>query len=96
MAAEKPSLEGLRIDRSESVEEGGRGRLWIALAIVVVLVLAVWGWLARPRAPRVRVATVQARTGGAAGAGTVLNASGYVTARRQATVSSKITPTPGA
>jgi RND family efflux transporter MFP subunit len=39
----------------------------------------------------VRVATAQARTGGAAGAGTVLNASGYVTARRQATVSSKIT-----
>ncbi len=91
MAAEKPSLEGLRIDRSESVEEGGRGRLWIALAIVVVLVLAVWGWLARPRAPQVRVATAQARTGGAAAAGTVLNASGYVTARRQATVSSKIT-----
>lgn len=91
MAAEKPSLEGLRIDRSESLENGGRGRLWIALAILVVLALAVWGWLARPRAPQVRVATAQARTGGAAGAGTVLNASGYVTARRQATVSSKIT-----
>jgi RND family efflux transporter MFP subunit len=91
MAAEKPSLEGLRIDRSERVEEGGRGRLWIALAIVVVLALAVWGWLARPRAAEVQAATAQARTGGPAAAGAVLNASGYVTARRQATVSSKIT-----
>src|SRR5436305_1496947 len=91
MASEKPSLEGLRIDRSESVVEGGRGRLWIALAIVVVLALAVWGWLARPRAAEVKVATAQNRTGGPAAAGAVLNASGYVTARRQATVSSKIT-----
>ncbi|MFL6236123.1 MAG: efflux RND transporter periplasmic adaptor subunit [Thermoanaerobaculia bacterium] len=91
MASEKPSLEGLRIDRAESVKEGGRGRLWIALAIVAVLALAAWGWLARSRAPEVRAVAAQARTGGPAGAGTVLNASGYVTARRQATVSSKIT-----
>src|SRR3954464_13450199 len=91
MAAEKPSLEGLRIDRSESVEAGRRGRLWIALAIVVVLALAVWGWLARPRAAEVQAATAQTRTGGPAAAGAVLNASGYVTARRRATVSSKIT-----
>jgi RND family efflux transporter MFP subunit len=91
MASERPSLEGLRIDRAESVEEGGRGRLWIALAIVAVLALAAWGWLARSRAPQVRAVTAQARSGGAAGAGPVLNASGYVTARRQATVSSKIT-----
>src|SRR3954463_12559457 len=91
MAAEKPSLEGLRIDRSESVEGGGRGRLWIALAIVAVLALAVWGWLARPRAAEGQAAAAQTRTGGPAGAGAVLNASGYVTARRQATVSSKIT-----
>jgi RND family efflux transporter MFP subunit len=91
MASEKPSLEGLRIDRSESVQEGGRGRLWIALAVVAVLALAAWGWLARPRAPQVRTVAAQARAGGPAAAGTVLNASGYVTARRQATVSSKIT-----
>jgi HlyD family secretion protein len=92
MASEKPSLEGLRIDRSEIGEEGGRGRLWIALAVVVVLALAAWGWLARPRVVEVRVAAAaDSRAGGAAAAGAVLNASGYVTARRQATVSSKIT-----
>ncbi len=91
MASEKPSLEGLRIDRSEIGETGGRWRLWIALAGIAVLALAAWGWLARPRAVEVRAAAAEARAGGSAAAGAVLNASGYVTARRQATVSSKIT-----
>jgi RND family efflux transporter MFP subunit len=93
MASERPPLEGLRIDRSAEREEGGRRRLWIVLAVVAALVLAAWGWLARPRAVPVKVAEAQARTGGAgpAASGAVLNASGYVTARRQATVSSKIT-----
>jgi HlyD family secretion protein len=91
MASEKPSLEGLRIDRPDVGVEGGRRGLWIALAVVAVLGLVVAGWLARPRAVPVRTATAEARTGGPAAAGAVLNASGYVTARRQATVSSKIT-----
>jgi RND family efflux transporter MFP subunit len=94
MASERPSLEGLRIDRAETRQERGRGGLWIGLAVVVLAGLAVWWWLARPRAPLVRTATAEGRaagSGGAAAAGAVLNASGYVTARRQATVSSKIT-----
>jgi HlyD family secretion protein len=91
MASEKPSLEGLRIDRPEAGVEGGRRGLWIALAAVALLGLAAAGWLARPRAVPVRTATAEARSGGPAAAGAVLNASGYVTARRQATVSSKIT-----
>ncbi len=92
MAADKPSLEGLRIERSD-VDEGkpGRGRLWIVLLAVLLLGGAVAWWLTRPRPAPVRVAAAQARSGDAATAGTVLNASGYVTARRQATVSSKIT-----
>ena len=92
MASDKPSLEGLRIDRSE-VEEGTgrRGRLWIVLLAVLLVGGAAAWWLARPRAVEVKTVTAQARTGGPAAAGAVLNASGYVTARRQATVSSKIT-----
>jgi HlyD family secretion protein len=91
MASEKPSLEGLRIDRPEAGVEGGRRGLWIAIAVVALLGLAAAGWFARPRAVPVRTATAVARSGGPAAAGAVLNASGYVTARRQATVSSKIT-----
>src|SRR5207247_8929621 len=48
----------------------------------------VWVWI-RPKAIEVR--TVLAREVASGGERTVLNASGYVTARRAATVSSKVT-----
>ncbi len=92
MVSEKPSLDDLRIDRSDAEAGTGRGRLWAILAVIALLGLAGWWWLARPRPAEVRTAAAQVREGGsAAAAGAVLNASGYVTARRQATVSSKIT-----
>jgi HlyD family secretion protein len=90
MASEKPALDGLRIDRSGEVEGGGRARLWIALGAVLLVAIAAAWWFTRPRPARVRAVAAVSRTGGPS-AGAVLNASGYVTARRQATVSSKIT-----
>jgi HlyD family secretion protein len=92
MASDKPSLEGLRIDREgEEKSPGGKGRWWIVLLTVAVVGAGVAWWLLRPRPAPVRTAEAHARSGGAAAAGAVLNASGYVTARRAATVSSKIT-----
>jgi len=91
MASDKPSLEGLRIDRAEEKRTSGGGRWWIALLVVAVVGAGVAWWLLRPRPVPVRTAAAAARSGGAATAGTVLDASGYVTARRAATVSSKIT-----
>jgi RND family efflux transporter MFP subunit len=90
MASDKATLDGLRIDRS-AAPEGGKGRLvWILGGLLLILIAAgVFAWLRLPRATEVRVAAVRERPGTAAG--TVLNASGYVTARRQATVSSKVT-----
>ena len=92
MASDKPSLEGLRIDRSgEAASAPGRGRWWIVLLALAVVGMGVAWWLLRPRPVPVRTVAAQARSGGAASAGSVLDASGYVTARRAATVSSKIT-----
>ncbi len=89
MVSEKSTLDGLRIQREEDAE-GSRAKLWITLAVVVLLLAAgLWFFFGRTHGKTVRVAAVHARPAGTAG--TVLNASGYVTARRAATVSSKIT-----
>jgi HlyD family secretion protein len=87
----KSELASLKIDRS--ARGGGRGGLWIGLAIAVLAVAgAGWYWATRAQAATVKTAAVEARSDGAAGIpGAVLNASGYVTARRRATVSSKVT-----
>lgn len=89
MSSDKPSLEGLRIDRGEDRGSGGRGR-WIALVVLVLAAAAgAYYWFSRPRAIEVETAAAVEVPSGSVAA--VLNASGYVTARRQATVSSKIT-----
>jgi RND family efflux transporter MFP subunit len=79
----------LRIERSEP--SASPSKIWLAIAVVVVLILlsaAVWR-LTPPSGVSVR--TVVARETAGGGERTVLNASGYVTERRQATVSSKVT-----
>ncbi|HOX58150.1 MAG TPA: efflux RND transporter periplasmic adaptor subunit [Candidatus Paceibacterota bacterium] len=90
MSSPKPTLDDLRIERSARPESSSR--LWLLLAVVLVLALAAGAafWLKRPGAIPVRTVQVREATGPGIER-TVLNASGYVTARRQATVSSKIT-----
>jgi RND family efflux transporter MFP subunit len=91
VAALKEELAALKIDQSAR-GSGGRRGVWIALVVVVALVAtAGWYWSARLRAVGVKVASVETVGGARSGGGTVLNASGYVTARRRATVSSKVT-----
>jgi RND family efflux transporter MFP subunit len=85
-------LRELRIDRQPTPPPSRRG-LWIGIAVAGVLLLVAglaWALLAGGRGVEVRTATAVA-TGGASGATSVLDASGYVVARRMATVSSKIT-----
>ena len=90
MPAEKQLLEELRIERKEPPRRSP-WRIAIALAVPAVLLVLTAGffWLKSARAPEVRVAMVREETAGSAA--TVLNASGYVTPRLRATVSSKIT-----
>ena len=91
MSTLKEDLAALKIDQSERAG-GGRKGVWIGVVLVLVLAVAGgWFWTSRLQAATVRVATVTAKAGGNSGPGSVLNASGYVTARRRATVSSKVT-----
>ena len=92
MATLKDELASLRID--QDARAGGRRRGgWIVLVGILLLGGAAggWVWSQRAQAATVKTAAVTAVTGGGASPGAVLNASGYVTARRRATVSSKVT-----
>ena len=86
-------LNQLRIDRESPPASSGKGRIWLAVSLAVLLAAAVAAWILRgPAAVPVHIAVAQPIAGGgAAAAGSILDASGYVVARRQATVSSKIT-----
>ncbi|HEY2347189.1 MAG TPA: efflux RND transporter periplasmic adaptor subunit [Xanthomonadaceae bacterium] len=86
-------LNQLRIERNAPPPPRSWRWLWITLAVLVVLaVVAVVGWklLHGEDAPQVHTATATA-IGGSGGNTSVLDATGYITARREATVSSKIT-----
>jgi RND family efflux transporter MFP subunit len=85
-------LKELRIDR-DAPEEGSpsRLRLWLALGAAAVVLGGLLAWfLSREQPVEVSVATAGSMPATSAGT-SVLDATGYVTARRQATVSAKIT-----
>jgi RND family efflux transporter MFP subunit len=90
MSSPKSPLDELRIERRP--ERPSRFRPWmVVVAIMILLALggAVW-W--HSQADAIEVHTVVAKDAmSGSGDHTVLNASGYVTARREATVSSKVT-----
>lgn len=91
MSSKKSSIQDLRIERPR--ESGSPLRAWTILLVLGVLGAAAgtaW-WFTRTRPLEVRTAVVTEAPATASGEHTVLNASGYVTARRQATVSSKVT-----
>jgi RND family efflux transporter MFP subunit len=87
----KEELASLKIDR-EARGGGSRPGLWIA-CILLLAAAAAGGWYLWNRQPVVEVRTAEAavRSGAAGAPNAILNASGYVTARRRATVSSKVT-----
>ena len=90
MSPPKSALDDLRIERND--KPPNRPRKWVmGLGAVALFLVALGGWwYTRPKPQAVR--TVRAREAAGPGAQrTVLNASGYVTARREATVSSKVT-----
>jgi len=91
-------LNQLRIDRTADVESDGSTRRWVLIGCAVVLVLALgtgaWWFLLKPSGTPVADAVAKEAPGGSVAGGrsvgaSMLDASGYVVARRQATVASK-------
>lgn len=90
MTTSNGSLADLKIDR-DSPERAGLWPLLGALLLFAALAAAGWWWYTRPRAVAVRTAPVREVSAAETSRQVLLNASGYLVARRQATVSSKIT-----
>jgi len=88
--AETDDLSALHIDREPLNTGGGRWVKWVVLLLFLAAAGGgVYYWFKRERPITVEAATVTERAAGAQAS--VLNANGYVTARRRATVSSKVT-----
>jgi len=92
MSFDQKALDSLRIERSSEPAQIGSGKRykWFIAIVLAIAVLAAAYALLRDKAVEVETATAVATTTGSGGAA-VLNASGYVVARRQATVSAKVT-----
>lgn len=90
-------LHQLRIDRSEPASRGRGPGIWlgVAIAAVVLLILGAGAWwlLRGGTTFVVETATAAAPAGANAASTAVLQATGYVTARREATVSAQISGT---
>lgn len=86
---ETSKLDQLKIEREP--EKESRSGHWPVLIIIAVILAAAAYWFFLKPEPATEVRTAVAREISNRAASTVLNASGYVTARRQATVSSKFT-----
>jgi RND family efflux transporter MFP subunit len=90
MNPDKSTLDNLRIERPSPEKRAvKRWPLFAGAATFLVTLAVVIWWVSHPGT--VTVKTVLAKSIQAGTPNTLLNASGYVTARRQATVSSKVT-----
>lgn len=93
MSRDDALIDKLRIE-SRTPETGRRPAVGWVVGALVAVALAASAWFGWTRMQVPEVSVVQARvveTGGPAGRASVLDASGYVVARRQATVSAEVT-----
>ena len=88
-SSDRGALDSLKIDRKVRPR---RSFPWVAMILLLALAGGAFWWWRRPVVPEVKTAVARAQVARAAGENqTLLNASGYVTARRAATVSAKVT-----
>ncbi|MDB6072287.1 MAG: efflux transporter, family, subunit [Verrucomicrobiales bacterium] len=90
---DRGALDGLKLDRTASAPR--RSFPWgLIIFLLLIPVAAVAAWMFWPRGPEYKTMLVRSTSAAApatAAGATLLNASGYVTARRAATVSAKVT-----
>ena len=96
ISLQKDTLNSLKIDRPPESGEGGHSnRGWLVATLLLLAAGAGWFWFRGSGATEVHTALARpsavSSDAGNSNRSTVLNASGYVTARRHATVSSKAT-----
>jgi len=93
MSFDQNALDSLRIERSPEPARSSRPGIykWFIAGVLVLAAVAAAYALFRDNAIGVEFVTATAASSGGSGGGAVLNASGYVVARRQATVSAKVT-----
>jgi hypothetical protein len=94
MPLDSDSLGSLRIDRSAPAQAGGGAKRLLYISGTVVVLAAVgfvlWKFFGG-HTTEVTTVVAEAESSGPSLGNSVLNASGYVVARRAATVSSKVT-----
>lgn len=94
MSFDQNALDSLRIERSpEPARDNSRPGIykWFIAGVLILAAIAAAFALLRNKAIEVEMVTATAASSGGSSGGAVLNASGYVVARRQATVSAKVT-----
>jgi len=85
----EPDLSALKIAEHARSRSGSKWLRWVAAAVGVCFLVFALGFVLIGKAPSVQLATAHATSGDTRVA--LLNASGYVTPRRRATVAAKIT-----
>jgi len=91
MSPPKSALDGLRIDRGPAADPAPKWRLLVVALAGAAFLAVSWWWFSRSKALEVRTVMVRLAASNGPASRTVLDASGYITARRQSTVSSKVT-----
>ena len=85
----EPDLSGLKIDEHARPRSGSKWLRWIAAAVGLCFLVFAAGFVLIGKTPSVQLAAAHSISGDTRVA--LLNASGYVTPRRRATVAAKIT-----
>ena len=92
MSSAKPTLDDLRIERRpEAPRSPNKSGLIVGMLVLAALGTAAFWWKGQTKVIEVETSLARKSGAGTAADRSVLHGSGYVTARREATVSAKVT-----